>query len=122
MANLRKIGTISRKFANVIGNNYIGLSVFQSDGLRKHISKRHPECIKYIGTIPSIVSDPDYIGINPNENGVSFELVKNISDNVQLGIKLDSSGNFFYVATLYTITNAKLQRNIQNGRLHTLRN
>jgi hypothetical protein len=48
---------------------------------------------------------------------MSFELVKCISENVQIGIKLDAKDNYLYVATLHTITNSKLKHGIQNGRL-----
>ena len=91
--------------------------IYQSSGLEKHIQKRHPDCVKYIPLIPQIISSPDYIGINPNESNISFELVKRISENIQIGIKLDTKDNYLYVATLHTITDAKLNHGIQNGRL-----
>ncbi|SCI69586.1 Uncharacterised protein [uncultured Roseburia sp.] len=67
--------------------------------------------------IPSIISNPDYIGVNPNEPNASFELVKVLSENVQIGIKLDVKENYLYVATLHTITSGKLKYGIENGRL-----
>lgn len=63
------------------------------------------------------IENPDYIGVNPNESGTSFELVKIFDNNIQIGIKLDSSHEYLYVATLHTITNSKLEHGIQNGRL-----
>lgn len=92
-------------------------NIYQSEGLKKHIEKRHPECIDYLPLIPMIIDDPDYIGINPNESGTSFELVKTFDDNVQIGIKLDSGNEYLYVATLHTITESKLAHGIKNGRL-----
>ena len=68
----------------------------------------------------SIVEAVDYIGINPNEKGRSFELVKIMSENVQIGIKLGITVDYLYVATLHTITSGKLQHGIQNGRLKIL--
>lgn len=91
--------------------------IYQSFGLEKHIEKRHPECLPYLRFISSIISDPDYIGVNPNESGDSFELVKIFSENVQIGIKLDVKENYLYVATLHTITDGKLRHGINNGRL-----
>jgi len=91
--------------------------IYQSSGLEKHISKRHPECLPYLNFITAIISCPDYIGINPNEKGRSFELVKVFSENVQVGIKLDTKNDYLYVATLHTITNGKLQHGLSNGRL-----
>ena len=67
--------------------------------------------------IPQIISSPDYIDINPNEKNISFELVKRISENMQIGIKLDTKDKYLYVATLHTITDSKLKHGIQNGRL-----
>lgn len=103
-------------------NNYLPFSleydyIYRSVGLDKHIEKRHPECLPYLDYLPSIISAPDYIGINPNEPGTSFELVKILSENVQIGIKLDIKSNYLYVATLHTITNGKLHHGISNGRL-----
>ena len=82
-----------------------------------HIEKRHPECLPYLSFLSSIIESPDYIGVNPNEKGTSFELVKIMSENVQIGIKLDVTEDYLYVATLHTITSGKLQHGIENGRL-----
>lgn len=91
--------------------------IYQSEGLIKHITKRHPECIQYLNKVSYIIENADYIGINPNEKEKSFELVKILHDNVQLGIKLDIQNNYLYIATLYTITQSKLEHRIQNKRL-----
>lgn len=55
--------------------------IYQSAGLEKHILKRHPECVEYLQYLPFIIAHPDYIGINPNESGYSFELVKKFDTN-----------------------------------------
>ena len=91
--------------------------IYKSNGLIKHIEKRHPECLEYLSKLEEIISSPDYIGINPNEKGKSFELVKVFNKNIQIGIKLDVSEDYLYVATLHTITNSKLQHGLNNGRL-----
>ena len=76
--------------------------IYQSEGLKRHIEKRHPECLPYLSFLSSIIESPDYIGVNPNEKGTSFELV---------------TEDYLYVATLHTITSGKLQHGIENGRL-----
>ena len=78
--------------------------IYQSSGLRKHVEKRHPECLPYLDFLDSIITSPDYIGVNPNESVPSFELVKIFDKNIQIGIKLDMKHNYLYVATLYIIT------------------
>ena len=92
-------------------------NIYQSEGLEKHIAKRHPECLPYLDCIASIVSDPDYIGVNPRETEASFELVKVLAENIQVGIKLDRKNDYLYVATIHPITAGKLQHGLENGRL-----
>lgn len=94
--------------------------IYQSEGLLIHIQKRHPEALKYIDRISEIIAAPDYIGINPNENNPSFELVKIFDDNIQIGIKLDTEKDYLFVATLHPITSSKIQHRLKSGRLKRL--
>lgn len=94
--------------------------IYQSVGLEKHILKRHPDCLEYLQHLEFIIAQPDYIGVNPNEPGISFELVKVFDKNVQIGIKLDVKDNYLFVATLHTITAGKLQHGLENGRLRKI--
>lgn len=105
--------TISKYLPTVLDFDYI----YRSIGLEKHILKRHPECVEYLQYLAFIIAHPDYIGINPNESGTSFELIKIFDKNIQIGIKLDVKDNYLYVATLHSITDGKLQHGLQNGRL-----
>ena len=91
--------------------------IYQSSGLEKHVEKRHPECVEYLQYLPFIIAHPDYIGINPDESGTSFELVKVFDKNIQIGIKLDVKDDYLDVATLHSITTGKLQHGIENSRL-----
>ncbi len=111
------IGKYNEKFNTYLPYNIKSINIYQSNGLEKHIFKRHPDCLNFIELIPQILVDPYYIGVNPNEKNISFELVKCISENVRIGIKLDTKDNYLYVATLHTITDSKLKHGIQNGRL-----
>ena len=90
--------------------------IFKSDGLITHIKKRHPGFEKYISDIPSIIASPDYIGVNPKEPN-SIELIKVLAGNIQVAIKLDKNKNYLYVASLYDVSNAKLQNRLNSGRL-----
>ena len=90
--------------------------IFRSDGLYKHVQKRHPECIKYLNKIPDMINNPDYIGTNAKENN-SIEFVKCYTENVLVAVKLDIKDNYLYVASCYTISSGKLQRRVNNNRL-----
>lgn len=114
---LMPIAKFNKDFNQYLPYSFNNDFIYQSKGLVKHIAKRHPECLPYLNCISSIIATPDYIGVNPNETNTSFELVKVLDENVQIGIKLDIKNNYLYVATLHTITYGKLQHGIANGRL-----
>lgn len=120
--NIIPIAKYNKIFDNYLPSPIKHNVIYKSNGLEKHISKRHPDCIKYITLIPLIIASPDYIGVNPNETGTSFELVKSLDNHVQIGIKLDCSKDYLYVATLHTITDSKLNHGIKNGRLKKFQN
>ena len=81
------------------------------------LKRNHVKCLKYIDYIPDIITNPDYIGVNPNEKDTqSMELIKCYKDNVLIGIKLDKSNNYLYVSTMYNITDSKVQRRLHSGR------
>ena len=111
------VGTLPRSLYSQLPDTLSNYTIYQSSGLMKHIEKRHPDCISYLNNISDIIKNPDYIGVSPNETVPSFELVKKLNNNILVGIKLDKKDNYFYVATLHTITTAKLNRRIANGRL-----
>ena len=114
---LHVVGTLPCSLYSQLPDTLSNYTIYQSSGLMKHIEKRHPDCISYLNNISDIIKNPDYIGVSPNETVPSFELVKKLNNNILVGIKLDKKDNYFYVATLHTITTAKLNRRIANGRL-----
>ena len=115
---LIKVGKYNLEFNDILGINIDELEIFRSKGLPSHMVKRkHFKCLKYIDYIPDIILDPDYIGINPNEPEVSIELVKRYTDNVIIGIKLDTDGNYLYVSTMHDVQKAKIPRRLHSGRL-----
>ena len=116
-SKLVTVGNYDKTFNSYLPYDIDGRSIYQSAGLAKHILKRHPECLKYMDMIPDIIASPDYIGLNLNEKGCSFELIRVLPANVQIGIKLDSKDDYLYVATLHTITESKLKHGLANGRL-----
>ena len=73
--------------------------------------------LKYIDYIPDIILEPDYIGMNPNEAGKSIELIKRYENNVLVGIKLDSDGEYLYVSTMHDVQESKIIRRLHSGRI-----
>lgn len=113
---MRIVGEYIEEFNTLTGQSLTCDHIFQSDGLRIHIAKRHPDCVALLHDIPLILSEPDYIGCNPNE-AANVELVKCLDNNLMVCVKLDQSKGYLYVATLFKISNAKLQNRLKSGRL-----
>lgn len=111
-----KVGAYREIFNFLTDQQLPLLDIVQSTGLEKHILKRHPNYIEYMDKIPEILLIPDYIGHNPKEPE-SIELVKVYEDNIQIAVKLDSTNDYYYVASLYEISNKKLSERLHSGRL-----
>ena len=106
---------------NLSGLNLPSQKIYRSKGFPAHLIKRkHFNCLKHIDDIPDIINNPDYIGVNPNENGVSIELVKILDKNILIGIKLNVDENYLYIATMHDIQESKLMRRIHSGRLQKI--
>ena len=114
--SLHKVGVFQQTYNNKLGVSLPLFDIYQDDGLLIHIQQRHPNCVKYLSQIQNILKAPDYIGSNPKEPN-SIELIKNIGDNIQIAIKLDSSNGYYYIATLHEVSNVKINARLNNGRL-----
>lgn len=115
---LLQVGKYTARFNEILGLDLEELNIYRSKGLPSHMVKRkHYNCLKYIDYIPDIISEPDYIGINPNEAGKSIELIKRYKDNVMIGIKLDTDGEYFYVSTVHDVQESKIARRLYSGRI-----
>jgi len=117
--NLLKVGDYNTKFNDILNLNIDTLEIYRSKGLPAHMLKsKHQKCLKYIDFIPDIIKEPDYIGVNPNENGTqSIELIKCYKDNIMIGIKLDSDNNYLYVSTMHDVQQKKIDRRLYSGRI-----
>lgn len=116
--NLLRVGKYDSKFNSMLGINLKEYEIYRSKGLPSHMVKRkHFNCLKYIDYIPEIISHPDYIGINPNEQGKSIEIVKRYEDNVLIGVKLDEDSDYLYVSTMHDIQESKIAHRLHSGRI-----
>ena len=117
--DLIEVGTYHEEFNDVLGTKNPLLPICASiAGLRAHMIKhRHFDCLQHLEHIEEFIASPDYIGTNPNESGISFECVKVIDKDIQIGIKLEPSGEYYYVASMYSVPASKIQRRLYGGRL-----
>lgn len=116
--DLTKVGKYNPKFNDILKINVQDLDIYMSKGLPAHMMKRkHFKSLKYIDYVSDIISNPDYIGINPNEQDTSIELIKKYADNVMIGIKIDTTEKYLYVSTMHDIQESKINRRLHSGRL-----
>ena len=91
---------------------------YSKNNLEKHLLKRnHIDALKYFDKIEDIIEEPDYVGINPNEKSECLEYVKVFDENILVALKIHSSEEFYYIPSMYTITDYKLQSRLFSGRL-----
>lgn len=114
-----EVGFYNHNFNKILNTEIKQSKIIRSEGLISHLIKRkHFIALKYIDSIPDIIKNPDYIGINPNEKeNASIEFVKCFKDNILLGIKVDSIKGRLYVSTMYDISDSKLKRRLYSKRL-----
>ena len=120
--NHEKIGQVTNEVKEIF-NIVLEASDIKvnKEGMRSYMMKRHHnDVIQHIEDLELILSNPDFVEINPREKGASFEYVKRFDDNVLVAIKLHKSGDFFYVPTMYRIQDYKLQSRIKSGRLRKI--
>lgn len=117
-----EVGEFYQELNDIVGLDIPLQKIYRSKGFSAHLIKRkHFNCLKHIDNIPDIIKNPDYIGINPNEDGISIELVKVFDKSILVGIKLDVDENYLYVSTMHDIQESKLTRRLHSGRLKKFR-
>lgn len=114
--NLTHVGKFTPKLNEILGSDIPCLNIYCSSGFTEHVGKRHPACLKLIKDIPDIIKSPDYIGQGSRDPD-SVEFVKRMRGNVLVAVKLDRDNNYLYVASMYYITDSKVERRLLSGRL-----
>ncbi|NMM61166.1 hypothetical protein HBE96_00295 [Clostridium sp. P21] len=115
---LIEVGEFYQELNDVIGSKLPLKKIYMSKGLSSHMIKRKHFCaLKHINDISDIIKKPDYIGINPNEDGDTVELIKVFDKNILVGIKLDIENDYLYVSTMHDIPQSKLDRRLYSGRI-----
>lgn len=118
---MKVIGKVHQKIKDLLGINVAVDRIILSEGLIKHLKKRHHlNMLPYMDKISEILKEPDYVGINPNEPDTSLEYVKVYADNVLVAVKLDIKEGQFFIATMHELSEKKIARRLHSGRLKQL--
>ena len=115
---MENIGTITKNVKKILSITSDVSKIFiDNENFKKHLIKRnHQNMLPYVPNIQQYLKNPDYVGVNPREKGVSLDIVQ-VQPNILIAVKLDSKNGYFYVATMHEISQLKLTQRIRNGRL-----
>ena len=116
---LFSVGIYTESYNAATGQSLPCGTIYQSHGLIKHTQRHHPEFVHRVSDIPTVIQCPDYIGVHPKEPN-SIELIKRLNGNLMVCVKLDKKENYLYVATVFEITESKLQKRLGSGRIKPL--
>ena len=111
------IGQLNKHVVSLLGISDSDVKIYRSKGLLAHLMKRkHYKAAKYVDYIYDIIEKPDYAGMTDGQ----IELVKIFKDNIFLSIKLDASKQLYYVATIFDVSQSKIEAYCKSGRLTKL--
>jgi len=84
--------------------------------IKKHINdfESEKQFEIYVEMIPELISEPDYVGLHPNEEGIEYVAV--LRKEVLIGIRFKSNANELAIRSFYPLVEGKLDAYIQKGR------
>ena len=125
MGKVDKIGKFSKKIIDLLNLNIPeNTEIYIGNQNREHMEKKHShDYYYYYHLLPNIISNPDYVGIEPKNN--SIEYIKEVSIDpsviIKIAIRVSSNGKYF-VRTMYNISDHKIQSALNKGYLFKVEN
>ena len=119
MNEIKKIGEISAEIINALNLDIpVGTAIYIGDSNIKHMKESHPWAFeKYYNRLPKILSDPDYVGINPKDK--SIEIIKIFSKYIKVAVRISNDGDY-YIRSLYDVGKSRIDNSLRNGQLKPL--
>jgi len=116
MSKIEKIGEFPSEVIDVLKLDIPkGTAIYIGESNIEHMKSRHPqEFEKYYSRLPRILSEPDYVGINPKDESIEF--VKQFGKHIKLAIRIANDGEY-YARSLYMITSKRVANFIKDGKL-----
>jgi len=114
-----KIGVISKQVATILDiPDVAGKNIYIGEANIAHMKNRHfDDYQKYGEYISEIVSQPDFVGINPKDQSIEYVKEFSVNDDfVKVAVRV-SSGGQYYARTLYVLKNSRVNNFIAQGTL-----
>jgi len=118
MPEPRLVGVVSAAVSKALGDDgrqyKAGAMIYIGESNVNHIKRRHSsDYMKYSDRLSQIISEPDYVGINDEDD--SLEYVKIFDDHVKVVIRVVGDERL-YVRSLYTVYQSRTDFFIKSGR------
>ena len=69
-----------------------------------------------------IIEKPDYIGVYTNKRGqTAVQIIKRMYRSILVGIEIDREKKYIYVATMYPISEEKINSKLKSRKLIDIR-
>ena len=113
------LGLLSEQVIRLLGLHAdAGTPIYMGESNVQHMLQRHPaDYQKYGDRIPDILSDPDYVGMNPSDG--SIEYVKEFlieGEYVKVAVRISGTGKY-YARSLYVLNPNRVRNFITKGTL-----
>lgn len=110
---LKKIGIINNKTIDILGlPTTPDTPIFIAETNIDHIKSEHPQdYIKYGHELESIISQPDYVSLHPNNGSIQYIKVffdEEKEEHVLVAVRTSKSGIFF-VRSLFVMSDDKVK-------------
>ena len=125
MSKVDKIGKFSKKIIDLLNLNIPeNTEIYIGNQNREHMKKKHShDYYYYHHLLPNIISNPDYVSIEPKNNYIEY--IKEVSIDpsviIKIAIRVSSNGKYF-VRTMYNISDHKIQSALNKGYLFKVEN
>ena len=115
----KEVGKVSARVVELLDVPLqVGQPILLGESNISHMINRHPaDYAKYGQHIPTILANPDYVGVNPSDNSVEYVKEFQIdNDYVKVAVRL-SGGGALYARSLYVLNPNRVHNFIEKGTL-----
>lgn len=116
-----KIGELTQDVIDILNLDANPRNIYMWSDRLSHCEKHkfdfasEEEYYKSMESIPTIIKNPDYVGLHANSKG--FFYIKRLESNCLVGITMDS----LLFRSMYPIKESKLQNYIKQGKVFPLK-
>ncbi|GAA0211168.1 PBECR2 nuclease fold domain-containing protein [Selenomonas dianae] len=120
---MQPIAHITQEIIDLLGLPCQGNTpIYLGQTNRAHMQSRHPQDYqKYQEYIGLILTEPEYVGVNPSDQSIEYVRAFQIDahEYVKVAVRVSLSGRY-YARTLYVLNPNRVHNFIQRGTLKRL--